>query len=61
MLNFEQHISIEEWHMNIAWMNLCILYLSHHVLCSVWSEQICAESPFATDDEATTCVSVCGV
>jgi hypothetical protein len=29
--------------------------------CFVWSEEIAAESTFATDEEATTCVSVCGV
>lgn len=35
--------------MNIAGMNLCILYLSCRVLCSVWSEAIATESPFTTD------------
>jgi hypothetical protein len=48
---FEQHISFEEWCMNIAWMNLCISYLSCHVLCFVWSEEIATESPLTTDEK----------
>lgn len=51
----EQHISFEEGRINLAWLHLCILYVSHRVMCSVWCEEM------AADEKGTYCVSVCGL